>query len=238
MEGLWKEESERKRPIGQSWGAGGVPQRWRKPGRGGRGVLQGGWSSYISSSWDMLLFLNSSWSSCTCYHCLQTKLISWIMFVYSSSMALYFEIPEALFWVKYQPQHSRTFSIKPQVLRQWCVLLAERCGVEDRFTPDRSFLSGGQGSFYSPGSLSGTWWTLSKYLLDEWMDWLGVSYPLLRQRLIHSNSPRMRKTSASFLLGPEQSWTGNGPFSFVNRVNNHFLMRQESRPAYALILTC
>lgn len=52
-----------------------------------------------------------------------------------------------------------------------------------------------------------------------WMDeWIGrwVSRPLLRERLILFNSSRMRiGAGAPFLLGTEQSWTGNGPFSLV-----------------------
>lgn len=52
--------------------------------------------------------------------------------------------------------------------------------------------------------------------MDEWIGWL-VSHPLFTERFILFNSPRMRIGSgAPFMLGAQQSWTGNGPFSLVS----------------------
>ena len=73
--------------------------------------------------------------------------------------------------------------------------------------------------------------------MDEWTSWL-ASCTLLRERLILSNSPEMSAgANASLLLGHKQSWTENDPFFLASWMNNHFLMRQEHRPASALILT-
>lgn len=104
-----------------------------------------------------------------------------------------------------------------------CALLAERYGEESRLywteLPQMAI---------KPVFLtwpSETWKTLSEYLLDEWMDCLSG------ERLSLSNNPAMKTGARSpLLLGLQQSWTGNCPFSLASGVNKQLWSKSTDLP--------